>query len=272
MGTCFHLRKVTPLTRIGPLVGCLKVHQELRRRGRFPLHLPRRPKMHLPSPPSSDSPLSSLSDASSPKEEEESNDFFNQLASQLDPFSYLLQPDAMATDDLIQSPSVNEWSPFASLADNGVQPSQSKVEAMGFGGEFNFVTPMDLGLESTFVDPSALHFNTSIFTQPDSSIHAFSSTRTEFIAPSLTELLGQNIPHSGRRLSVTSSSSSSGASLSPTLERQPPPEITTTTPINPHEELAQKVLRAIGASITISSNVPNLVTGTFLCPQGSAIC
>ena len=219
-------------------------------------------EMHLPSPPSSDSSLSSLSDASSPKEEE-SNEFFNQLASQLDPFSYLLHPDAMATDDLLQSPLVNEWSPFSSLTDSGVQPSQSKAETMGFGGEFNFVTPMDLGLESTFVDPSALHFNTSIFTQPDLSTHAFNSTQSEFIAPSLTELLGQNTPHPARRLSVTSSSSSSGASLSPILERQPP-EIIVTTPTNPHEELAQKVLQAIGATITISSSVPNLVTGTFV--------
>ena len=68
-------------------------------------------------------------------EEEESNEFFNELASQLDPFSYLLQPDAMATDDLIQSPSMHEWSRFTSLADNGIrQPSKSKVEATGFGG------------------------------------------------------------------------------------------------------------------------------------------
>ena len=220
-------------------------------------------KMRLPSPPSSDSSLSSLSNAPSP-EEEESNEFFNELASQLDPFSYLLQPDAMATDDLIQSPSMHEWSQFTSLADSGIQPSQSKVEAMGFGGEFNFVTPMDLGLESTFVDPSALHFNTSIFTQPDPSIHAFNPTQTEFIPPSLTQLLSQNAPHPARRLSVTSSSSSSGTSLSPVLERQSPSEIATTIATNSHEELAQKVLQAIGATITVSPNASNLVAGTFI--------
>ena len=220
-------------------------------------------EMHLPSPPSSDSSLSSLSNASSPKDEEESNEFFSQLASQLDPFSYLLHPDAMATDDLIQSPSVNEWSPFTSLADNGVQFPQSKVEAMGFGGEFNFAMPMDLGLESNFIDPSALHFTTSIFTQPDPSIHPFGSAQTEFNPPSLTQLLDQNGSHPSRRLSVTSSSSSSGASLSPVLERQPPPDTAAMIPTNSHEELAQKVLQAIGATFTVSSNASNLATGTF---------
>jgi len=222
-------------------------------------------EMHLPSPPSSDSSLSSLSNASSPKDEEESNEFFSQLASQLDPFSYLLHPDAMATDDLIQSPSVNEWSPFASLADSGLQLSQSKVEAMGFDGEFNFAMPMDLGLESNFIDPSALHFNTSIFTQPDPSVHPFGSAQTEFTPPSLTQLLDQSGPHPSRRLSVTSSSSSSGASLSPVPERQPPPDTAAMIPTNSHEELAQKVLQAIGATFTVSSNTSNLAAGTFIC-------
>jgi len=175
----------------------------------------------------------------------------------------------MATDDLTQSSSVDEWSSFTSLADNGIHPSQSKVEALGFGGEFNFAMPMDLGLESTFIDPSALHFNTSIFTQPDPSIHAFNPTQTEFIPPLLTQLLDQSGPHSGRRLSVTSSSSSSGASLSPILERRPTPEITAMIPANSHEELARKVLQAIGATLTVSPNASNLATGAFVCSRGS---
>lgn len=225
-------------------------------------------EMHLPSPPPSDSSLSSLSDSPSPKEEEESNEFYNQLASQLDSFTYLLQPDAMATDDLVQSPSVNDWASFTSFADNGVHPSQSKVDAMGFGGEFNFAMPMDLGLESTFIDPSALHFNTSIFTQPDPSVHAFNPTQIEFIPPSLTQLLDQNGPHPGRRLSVTSSSSSSGASLSPVLERQSTPEAPVMIPTTSHEELAQKVLQAIGATLAASSNPSNLANGTFVCSSG----
>ena len=170
----------------------------------------------------------------------------------------------MATDDFIQSSSVNEWSPFTSLVDDGIQPSQFKVDTLGFGGEFNFAMPMDLSLESTFIDPSALHFNTSIFTQPDPSIQAFNPTQTEFIPPSLTQLLGQNGPHPGRRLSITSSSSSSGASLSPIPERQPTPEVTATIPTNSHEELAQKVLQAIGATLTGPPNTSTLAAGTFI--------
>ena len=226
-------------------------------------------EMHLPSPPSSDSSLSPLSDSPSPKEEEESNEFYNQLVSQLDPFTYLLQPDAMATDDFTQSSSMNDWSSFTSLSDDSVHPSQSKVDAIGFGGEFNLTMPMDLGLESTFIDPSALHFNTSIFTQPGPSVHGFNPTQTELVPPSLTQVLGQNGPHSGRRLSVTSSSSSSGASLSPILERQPIPEITATILTNSHEELAQRVLQAVGAALNAPSNTFNLLAGTLICSSGS---
>lgn len=262
MGTCFHLQKVTPLMSIGPFLVTLKVSQAALVR-MTSSSSSATAEMHLSSPLSSDSSLSSLSNASSPEHEEETSEFFSQLASQLDPFNYLLHPDAMATDDLIQSPSVNEWSPFPSLADNSIQPSQSKAEVMDFGRDFNFVMPMDLGSESAFIDPSALHFNTSIFTQPDTSIHAFSPTQTEFSPPSLTQLLGQHGPHPSRRLSVTSSSSSSGASLSPILEQQPP-DITAAIPKNSHEELAQKVLQAIGATFTVSLNASNIMAGTFI--------
>ena len=221
-------------------------------------------EMHLSSPLSSDSSSSSLSESPSPKDEEETNEFYSQLDSQLDPFTYLLQPDAMAIEDLTQSSMVNDWSSFTSLADNGIQPSQSKAEAMDLGGEFNFAMPMDLGLESAFIDPSALHFNTSIFTQPDPSVHAFNPTQTEFIPSSLTQLLCQNGPHPTRRLSVTSSSSSSGASLSPILEQQQNPMIPATIPTNSHEELAQRILQAIGATLTVPSDTSNLVASTFI--------
>ena len=221
-------------------------------------------EMHLSSPLSSDSSLSSLSNCPSPKEEEETNEFYHQLDPQLDPFTYLLQPDVMATDDFTHSSSANDWSPFTSFADNGVQSSQSKVEAMDFGGEFSFPIPVDLGLEPTFIDPSALHFNTSIFTQQDPSAHTFNPTRTEFVPASLTQMLCQNGPHPGRRLSVTSSSSSSGASLSPILEQKRTTEITA----NAHEELAQRILQAIGATLTVPSDTSNLVTGMFVCSLG----
>ena len=219
-------------------------------------------EMHLSSPLSSDSSLSSLSDSPSPKEEEETNEFYHQPDPQLDPFTYLLQPDVMAANDLTHPPSVNDWSSFTSFVDNGTQSSQSKVEAMDFGGEFDFAMSVDLGLEPTFIDPSALHFNTSIFTQPDPS--ALNPTQTEFIPPSLTQLLCENGPHPGRRLSVTSSSSSSGASLSPILEQQPAAEITATVPANSHEELAQKILQAIGATFTVPSDTSNLVAGPLI--------
>lgn len=222
-------------------------------------------EMHISSPLSPDSSLSSLSNSPSPKEEEETNEFYHQLDPQLDPFTYLLQPDVMATDGFTQSSSVNDWASFASFTDNGVQSSQSKAEAMDFGGEFNFPMSVDLGLEPTFIDPSALHFNTSIFTQPDPSAHTSNPTRTEFVPSSLTQLLCQNGPHPGRRLSVTSSSSSSGASLSPVLEQQPTTEITATVPVNAHEELAQKILQAIGATLVVPSDTSNLVAGMFIC-------
>ena len=225
-------------------------------------------EMHLSSPLSPDSSLSSFSNSPSPKEEEGTNEFYHQPDPQLDPFTYLLQPDVMTTDDLTQSPSVNDWSSFTSFADNGVQSSQSKVEAMDFSGEFNFAMSVDLGLEPTYIDPSALHFNTSIFTQPDPSTHTFNPTRTEFVPSPLTQLLCQNGPHPGRRLSVTSSSSSSGASLSPILEQQSTAGTTATVPVSSHEELAQKILQAIGATLAVPPDTSDLVAGMFVFPCG----
>ena len=268
MGTYFHLQKVTPFNKYRPILRSL---QRLCRAALVTMASSSSSAMTeiLPSPLLSDSSLSSLSNSPSPKEEDGTNEFYNDLSSQLDPFTYLLQPDAMATDDLTQSPSADDWTSFTSLADNGAQPFQSKVEPMDFSGEFGFALPVDMGLESTFIDPSALHFNTSIFTQPDSSVHALNPAQTEFIPPSLTQLLCQNGPHPSRRLSVTSSSSSSGASLSPILEQQPTPEVSAMIPANSHEELAQKVLQAIGATLNVPLNASNLVVGAlFSCSSG----
>ena len=262
MGIDYHLQKVTPLTSIDPF---LQLPQRLPKAAlvrKASSSSSAMTETHLPSPPSSDSSLSSLSGSPSPKEEE-SNEFYNQLASQLDPFTYLLQPDAMATDDLTLSSSMNDWPSFPSLADS-VHPPQSKVDTIDFGGEFNFAMPMDLSLESTFIDPSALHFNTSIFSQPDHPFQGLSSTQPELAPSSSTQLLGQNGPPPDRRLSVTSSSSSSGASLSPILECQPTPEATKTIPANSHEELAQKVLQAIGVALSGPSNTSNPVTSMFI--------
>lgn len=217
-------------------------------------------EMHLSSPLSSDSSLSSLSDSPSPKEEEGTNELYSQMDSQLDPFTYLLQSDAMTTEDLTQPSVVNDWSSFISLADGGVQ--SSKTEAMDLGGEFNFTMPMDMGLESAFIDPSTLHFNTSIFTQPDTSVHAFDPSQTDLVSSSLTQLVCPNGLHPGRRLSVTSSSS--GASLSPILEQRSAPTTSATIPANSHEELAQKILQAIGATLTVPSDTSSLVASMFI--------
>lgn len=91
---------------------------------------------------------------------------------------------------------------------------------------------MDLDFDPTMaVDPSALHFNTSMFTQSslsDGPYHLPSTAQGDDLMSasvfSHTQPMWSQEAHAGtrpgRRLSITSSSSSSGASLSPILEPQ----------------------------------------------------
>lgn len=101
-----------------------------------------------------------------------------------------------------------------------------------FSSDFNFAFPMDLDFDpSMSVDPSALHFNTSMFTQPalaDSQYLLSNMPQEEDMLSasvfSHSQPMWSPESHVGartaRRLSITSSSSSSGASLSPILEPQ----------------------------------------------------
>ena len=87
--------------------------------------------------------------------------------------------------------------------------------------DFNFDFGMDLDFDpSMAVDPSALHFNTSMFTQPDNH-HQYTDDNMAASIFALTQPWPQQSHPTGRRLSITSSSSSSGASLSPILEPHP---------------------------------------------------
>ncbi|KAI1797965.1 hypothetical protein LXA43DRAFT_420 [Ganoderma leucocontextum] len=162
----------------------------------------------------------------------------------------------------------------SSSFDSSTQPDwsqlsswESTVQEQKFDmtSDFNFSLPMDLDFDPNMaVDPSALHFTTifdqSAFTLPPdeaSFLMANEMVPNDMLFPSGEDF---GIPHShvepgtGRRLSVTSSSSSSGASLSPIME--PAQGISNSPPSyvnlnDPASELAQRVRQMAGVTLAV---------------------
>jgi hypothetical protein len=136
---------------------------------------------------------------------------------------------AQATSDNLDNPETlqlllqtitqnmtDDWTQMSTWADD---------KQIDLAADFNFNFPMDLDFDPTMaVDPSALHFNTSMFTQPSSTASRHGTSQSDEV--SMTSMFSWPEDNSsadqgiGRRLSITSSSSS-GASLSPIIAPQP---------------------------------------------------
>lgn len=129
---------------------------------------------------------------------------------------------------------------------------------------------MDLDFDPNMsVDPSALHFQTSMFTQPPITDNQYLLAHTEDMMASSMFPYAQptwpqdsNTDHTdarARRLSITSSSSSSGASLSPILEAQSTASSSsgsdcgdyTLNEGDPAYELAQRVRQVAGVTLAV---------------------
>ncbi|KAI0711434.1 hypothetical protein C8Q76DRAFT_652712, partial [Earliella scabrosa] len=150
-------------------------------------------------------------------------------------------------------PTQPDWSQLSAWAN----PQDSKFD---LGTEFNFSLPMDMDLPefdpNMAVDPSALQFSTFF----DQSAFTLPHNEPSFLMPNLfstTEDLGLQShiePGTGRRLSVSSSSSSSGASLSPIMEPaqvasgSPPADINLSDPAS---ELAHRVRQMAGVTLAV---------------------
>jgi len=129
--------------------------------------------------------------------------------------------------------------------------------------DFNFSLPMDLDFDPTMaVDPNALHFNTSIFDTDAMGLPSDSAflmpqgnVTGDLLYPNTDDMswMSHIQPETGRRLSITSSSSSSGASLSPISEHasvssSPPSDIYLN---DPAQELAHKVRQMAGVTLAV---------------------
>ncbi|TFY61583.1 hypothetical protein EVJ58_g4423, partial [Rhodofomes roseus] len=166
-----------------------------------------------------------------------------------------------------------DWEQLAAWARN---ESNNKIPDFS---DFNFSLPMDLDFDPNMaIDPSALHFG-SIFEQslamPSEAVHAAQATSQtqSLVYPSPEDMNWLNQQHmqpeTGRRLSITSSSSSSGASLSPVMENSsvsssasasssPPSESYFS---DPAQELAHKVRQMAGVTLAVpvSAQVQQMV-------------
>ena len=151
-----------------------------------------------------------------------------------------------------------DWSQFSSLWDND-QPQNVKFDPATFDFGLNLPLGMDLDFDSSSlaIDPSALHFDPRIFPTANPDLTPFQPQ----------QLLGfpQCLPP--RRMSITSSSSSSGASLS---DPTPVTSIPSTAATSPHlspgvhvpvhppvsvndplDELAQSVRQTSGVTLAV---------------------
>lgn len=174
----------------------------------------------------------------------------------------LLQTITQHSDPSATTSSTEDWSRMSSWV-----PQEGKLT--DFANDFNFTFPMDFDADSMdmAVDPSPLHFNTSIFSQTALSESSyfldslpqgqdFSSTSMfPFDTPSWPTN-GHVEPGTGRRLSLTSFSSSSGASLSPILEPQSSAGSSAASDSGTSEsdsasELAQRVRQAAGVTVAV---------------------
>ncbi|KAL1943867.1 hypothetical protein VTO73DRAFT_3685 [Trametes versicolor] len=168
-------------------------------------------------------------------------------------------PSQHGSDSSFEASNETDWTQLSAWA----QPQEQKFD---LNSDFNFSLPMDLDFDQNMaVDPSALHF-TTIF---DHSAFAVPPAEGAYLmnnemVPSNQMLFPQaeesSWPssyvesHTGRRLSVTSSSSSSGASLSPVMEPSfpmsgsPPSEVILGDPAS---ELAQRVRQMAGVTLAV---------------------
>lgn len=173
----------------------------------------------------------------------------------------LLQTLTQHSDPSQTANTSEDWSRMSAWIQQEGKPTD-------FGTDFNFAFPMDLDSDplGISVDPNSLHFNTSIFTQTalaDSSYYTAPIPQSNDLAS--TSLFpfdnswatGARLePGTGRRLSVTSSSSSSGASFSPILEPQSSISSSSASECgvsdsDPAFELAQRVRQAAGVTLAV---------------------
>lgn len=146
-------------------------------------------------------------------------------------------------------------------------PTHTNDKPPEFTSDFDFSLPMDLDFNPNMaVDPSALHFNPSIFAPQSNDVYHLSQNdfASEFISASMFPFETEHASNSwnngtttnGRRLSITSSSSSSGASLSPVISHQSSVASSASSDSghsesDPASELAHRVRQIAGVTLAV---------------------
>ncbi len=216
------------------------------------------PPATMSTPPPSESSSSSSTNSPSPTTPsvELKSDPSETLAFLLQ--AMVAQAQAQSQAQSSESSSFDPQPDWAQLSAWANAQQENKYD---LSSDFNFSLPMDLDFDPNMaVDPSALQF-TTIFDQsafalpPNEPSFLMSNEMVSNMFTSEDFTLPSHIEHgTGRRLSVTSSSSSSGASLSPIMEPtqvvsgSPPSDVNLNDPAS---ELAQRVRQMAGVTLAI---------------------
>jgi hypothetical protein len=221
---------------------------------------------------SAPSPSSCSSDSSFPTDEY-SGDGPILMSSDLgldpsDPLNLLLHNTSQIHDssmeDISPQPGISpDWSQLSVLWPT---PDRYPGENLKYPDLPLDFSPMDMDYNpSMAVEPSALHLESTYAQSP--FFNPSSALSNELLAPSFPFTFGSDGSTYGgkksRRLSMTSSSSSSGASLSPIIESR-----STTAPQAEEvaDELAQRVRRSVGVMLAVPSGLQgqsNPLTGAL---------
>ncbi|KAJ3798846.1 hypothetical protein GGU11DRAFT_555336 [Lentinula aff. detonsa] len=213
-----------------------------------------------PSPPASTSSNSSLKGSPQPDLELDPSDPLN-----------LLLRNSQSMDSYMDDSSAGEsppdWSQLSALW-------SSSFEGGNFSGEYTYKPfpdamdyniPLSSELDFTSqmaIDPHALHFDSQKLGANDFSLSSDLNTLQNHAFTFQSDL---STSPQGRRLSVTSSSSSSGASLSPVIDPSPAPShIDAPQALPPSsfdavsEELARRVRQSAGVMLAVPMSAQSL--------------
>lgn len=177
-----------------------------------------------------------------------------------DPLNLLLHNTSQGSDSssIEGSSSLSttppDWSQLSALWPSG---DSDDLGGTGMGKSYpdimmDFANLSSLNMDfnpSMSIDPNALHFDPMKFSTYDADSHLLSNELLSAHFPfTFQPNLGNDFSQPTRRLSVTSSSSSSGASLSPVMEPMSSPVVSYN---DPAAELAQRVRQTAGVMLAV---------------------
>ena len=170
-----------------------------------------------------------------------------------DPLNLLLHNTAQGADSCMESSKEGNVPNWSQLTSPWSMHNLDEWKYPDMGMDFNLSLPMSMDYNpSMAVEPSALHFDSSYHQPPLFTSNVLPTSFPFTFGSDESSSPSSHGDSRQRRLSITSSSSSSGASLSPVIEAETP---SVAIIENPADELAQRVRQSAGVMLAVPSGM-----------------